>query len=147
MYSYSIISPQARTASTRGISTIRRSFRETQGRFIWPPTSKACQKKSTTSKDLDRKNEIGPIYAPYKEENRSVTTTNNKKRRKSSGTKKKDLLAAKKTFRKRSVGKTRRKRERQEDLSEAKRREDPPRARSSRRPSGTEIAGKNFQKL
>ena len=130
MYSYSIISSQARTPSTRGISTILRSFRETQGRFIWPPTSAACQKESTTSKDLDRKNEIGPVYAPYKEENRSVTTTKQQKE--------------KKIFRNEKEGPS----SRQEELSETKRREDPPKTRAPRgpfrskepgRPPGTEI--------
>ena len=122
MYSYSIISPQARTASTRGISTIRRSFRETQGRFIWPPTSEACQKESTTSKDLDRKNEIGPVYAPYREGNRSVTTTKQQKE--------------KKIFRNEKEGPS----SRQEELSETKRREDPPKTRAPRGPFRSEAS-------
>ena len=124
MYSYSIISSQARTPSTRGISTILRSFRETQGRFIWPPTSAACQKESTTSKDLDRKNEIGPIYAPYKEENRSVTTTKQQKE--------------KKIFRNEKEGPS----SRQEELSETKRREDPPKTRPPRRTFRSEASGR-----
>ena len=109
-----------------------------------PQRARLAKRRVRHRKILIEKIEIGLIYAPYKGKRERHDNKTTRKRRRSSGTNKKNL-------RKRSVRKTRRRREhregpsnRQEELSETKRREDPPNTKAPRRPSGTEIAEKNF---